>query len=92
MRTRSVAIILFLILFAPAVYATSWKGTVRDKTGHAVGDATITLQAMNGGRRYSTNSSASGEFLFSDVEPQSYQVTVKVNDKAWNAPRTSGYS
>lgn len=41
---------------------------------------------MNGGRRYSTNSSASGEFLFSDVEAQSYQLTVKVNDRARNAP------
>jgi hypothetical protein len=41
---------------------------------------------MNGGRRYSTNSSASGEFLFSDLEAQSYQLTVKVNDRARNAP------
>ncbi len=84
-RKCCVAVFLFLVLSGAPLSATSWKGIVRDKAGHATGEATITLQAVRGGRNYSANSSASGEFLFADVEPQSYQVAVKVNDKTWNA-------
>jgi hypothetical protein len=48
MRSCGVAIILFLTVSAPLLHGTSWKGTVHDETGHAVREATITLQAVNG--------------------------------------------
>ena len=85
MRRCSVAVFLFLISSATALFAAPWKGIVRDKAGHAVGDATISLRATAGTRSYSATTSASGEFLFADVEPQSYKVSVTVNDKTWDA-------
>src|SRR5664279_2600552 len=84
-RKSSAAIFLLLLLSASSLYAVPWTGMVRDKAGHAVGDATISLQAASGSRSYTAKTAASGAFVFADVEPQSYQVTVKVNDKTWNA-------
>jgi len=57
---------------------------VHDKPGHAVAEATVSLQATSGIRVYSANTSANGEFFFADIAAQSYRVTVKVNGKTWN--------
>ena len=86
-RTRSycVAIIFFLVLLSSTVYATSWKGTVHDKAGHAVGEATVTLQSSTGSRKYSAKTSANGEFGFADIEQQSYQIAVTASDKTWKS-------
>jgi hypothetical protein len=70
---------------ARAPSANSWKGIVHDKPGHALAEATVSLQATSGSRVYSANTSPSGEFFFADIEAQSYRVTVKVNGKTWNA-------
>jgi len=79
------AVFLLLVLPARAPSANSWKGIVHDKPGHAVAEATVSLQATSGSRAYSANTSASGEFLFTDMEAQGYRVTVRVKDKTWNA-------
>ena len=84
-RTWRVAVLLLLALSAPSLYGTSWKGIVRDKAGHVVGEAIISLQATATVRTYTTKTPASGEFLFTDLEPLSYKVSVKVNDKTWDA-------
>ena len=84
-RKYRAAVFLILFLSAITLSASPWKGIVRDKAGHAVGEATISLQAASGSRSYTAKTSANGEFLFADVEPQSYKVTVKVNDQTWNS-------
>lgn len=84
-RTWRVAVLLLLALSASSLYGTSWKGIVRDKAGHVVGEAIISLQATATVRTYTTKTPASGEFLFTDLEPLSYKVSVKVNDKTWDA-------
>ena len=84
-RKLCFAVLLLLVLPARALSANSWKGIVHDKPGHAVGEATVSLQATSGSRVYSANTSASGEFFFADLAPQGYRVTVKVHGKIWNA-------
>jgi Carboxypeptidase regulatory-like domain len=79
------AVFLLLVLPARAPSANSWKGIVHDKPGHAVAEATVSLQAFSGSRVYSANTSASGEFFFADIAAQTYRVAVKVNGKTWNA-------
>ncbi|MFI5097050.1 MAG: carboxypeptidase regulatory-like domain-containing protein [Candidatus Acidiferrales bacterium] len=79
------AVFLLLVLPARAPSANSWKGIVHDKPGHAVAEATVSLQATSGSRVYSAITSASGEFLFADIAAQSYRVIVKVNGKIWDA-------
>ena len=79
------AVLLLLVLPARTLSGNSWKGIVHDKPGHAVADATVSLQATSGSRVYSANTSASGEFFFADIEAQSYRVAVKVKGKTWNA-------
>jgi len=58
---------------------------LRDQAGHAIGQATVSLQATSGTRNYSATTSATGEFLFPDIEPQSYVITARVNGKTWTA-------
>jgi len=84
-RKLCFAVLLLLVLPARTLSANSWKGIVHDKPGHAVGEATVSLQATSGSRVYSANTSASGEFFFADIAAQSYRVAVKVNGKTWNA-------
>ncbi|MGH9742909.1 MAG: carboxypeptidase regulatory-like domain-containing protein [Candidatus Acidiferrum sp.] len=61
------------------------RGILRDQAGHAIGQAAISLQATSGGRSYSVHTSASGEFLFADVEAQSYAITASIHGKTWKA-------
>jgi hypothetical protein len=84
-RKLCIAVLLLLVLPARTLSANSWKGIVHDKPGHAVSEATVSLQATSANRAYSATTSASGEFFFADIAAQSYRVTVKVNGKTWNA-------
>lgn len=79
---------LFLFLSglsAPALCANSWKGIVQEKSGHAVADATGSLQSATRSESYSATTSATGEFLFPDVAPQSYRVSIAVYGKTWKS-------
>ncbi len=78
-------VLLLLVLPVRALSANSWKGIVHDKPGHAVSEATVSLQATSGSRAYSANASSTGEFFFANIEAGSYKVTVKVSGKTWNA-------
>jgi hypothetical protein len=81
----SYILFLFLVLSATALPANSWKGVVRDNAHQPVAGATVSLQPVTGTISYSSKTSASGEFLFSDIAPQSYLVSVTVNGKTWKA-------
>src|SRR5208337_5111112 len=84
-RKLCFAVLLLLVLPARALSANSWNGIVHDKPGHAVAEATVSLQTTSASRVYSATTSASGEFFFADIAAQSYRVTVKVKGKTWNA-------
>lgn len=84
-RRSSFALFLLLLLSGPALAANSWKGILRDASGHAVSDATVSLQANSGAASYSAKTSASGEFLFADIAAQRYQLAVEVTGKLWKA-------
>src|SRR5208337_4474691 len=84
-RKLCFVVLLLLVLPARTLSANSWKGIVHDKPGHAVAEATVSLQATSGDRAYSAKTSASGEFFFADIAAQSYRVTVIFNGKTWNA-------
>src|SRR5208283_5120499 len=84
-RKLCFAVLFLLVLPARTLSATSWKGIVHDKPGHAVSEATVSLQATSVSRAYSANTSANGEFFFADIAAQNYSVGVTVNGKTWNA-------
>ncbi|MGB2635964.1 MAG: TonB-dependent receptor [Candidatus Acidiferrum sp.] len=74
---------LFWILSAPSLPANSWKGVVREKSGRPVASAIVSLQSTTGSDSYSSTSSISGEFIFPDIAPQSYVVSIAANGKTW---------
>ncbi len=84
-RKCCITVLLLLVLSAPAFSANSWKGSVRDKAGHAVSDAMVSLHSTSGSTDYFAKTSATGEFLFPNIQAQSYQVAVKLNGKTWKA-------
>ncbi len=59
---------------------------MRDAAGRVVGQARVSLQATSGRRHYSAHTSANGEYLFTDIEAQSYLMAVEVRGKIWNSP------
>src|SRR5271165_941678 len=73
----------FLVLSAPTLSANSWRGIVREKSGHPAAEATVSLQSTTGSDSYSVTTSATGEFLFPDIASQSYLVSVAANGKTW---------
>src|SRR5215469_9961045 len=79
----SLAIVLTLILAAfsapakgQAVNATL-LGTVTDKSGAAVGNAKVTITETNTGIAHASQTNESGNYVFPDLPPGTYQVTAE---------------
>ncbi len=76
---------LFLFFTWPGFAATSWTGFARDNDGTALVNATVVLRANTGGQEYHAITGPNGEFVFRNLEPQSYQVFLVVLGKEWAA-------
>jgi outer membrane receptor protein involved in Fe transport len=63
---------------AQAVYGSLF-GTVTDKTGAAIPNATITVLDVSKGITVTTKTNASGAYLVQHLIPDTYQVTAEVN-------------
>jgi hypothetical protein len=77
----------FLILapYTRSLPAPSWNGVLRDVAGNPVSGATVTLHATSGTFDYSTKTSARGEFVFADLAPGNYELTVTTAGRTWKA-------
>jgi Carboxypeptidase regulatory-like domain len=84
-RTAFIALLLLLGLPISTLAANSLKGILRDSSGHAIAQATVSLQASSGGLHYTTRTSRGGEFVFTGAEAQSYSIVVRFNGKTWRA-------
>ena len=78
---------VILVLAVQAAWAApaSWRGILRDADGHPIASASIELHAASGGRDYSVKTSATGDFLFSEVAEGGYTLRVTVGAKNWDA-------
>jgi hypothetical protein len=79
-------IFLFLVLSVPSLPANSWKGVIRDNANHPIAEATVSLHSTVSSDSYSSQTSAAGEFSFTDIATQTYLVSVTLNGKTWKAP------
>lgn len=71
--------VLFLMLAAKAgaqVATGDILGTVTDSTGSAVAGASVQVQNIGTGQARTFNTKASGEYVFSGLQPGTYQVTI----------------
>jgi outer membrane receptor protein involved in Fe transport len=76
---RLAAILLALIgttLLQAQTFRGGINGTVTDKTGAAIANATVVAIQTDTGVKHSTTSSSGGEFLFQDLPLGAYSVTV----------------
>ena len=74
-----VAVVVVLLAAVPGFTQTfrgGINGTVTDKTGAAIANATVVAIQTETGVSHATTSSSAGEFLFQDLPLGSYSVTV----------------
>jgi len=74
--------ILLLALAAPAVLAQSTgaatlRGTVKDPDGAIIPDAAVTLTSQKSGRSRTSKSSSEGVYVFAQIDPDTYTLTVE---------------
>jgi hypothetical protein len=71
-----VALIVAIAPSARCAPAASWRGVLRDASGHAVADAAIALRAISGDREYTAKTSAGGGFEFAEIVAGTYALRV----------------
>jgi len=80
--------LLVLLLIAPvgsSSPAPFWTGVLRDKSGKPIAGANIKLHQKSGERSYAGVTSANGEFSFEVIAAGSYQLSVNLAGKTYNA-------
>ena len=79
---RSLAVIVCLILCAPAVFAQSDRGTitgtVSDPAGVVVASATIDAKHVETGAEYQTTSTSTGNYTLAQLPAGTYELSVSV--------------
>jgi hypothetical protein len=81
-----VFILLSLVASTIPVFATSsWKGTLRNEQGIAVGGALVVLNSSNVSRQYSATTSGNGEFSFSGLLSGEYGLKITAGQNVYVA-------
>jgi carboxypeptidase family protein/TonB-dependent receptor-like protein len=76
LRTIGALLILLFPLWTAASNPATWTGKLYDPANRPVAAATLTLASASGGTSYSATTTASGEFVFPDLIPASYRISV----------------
>ena len=71
--------------FAGGAAGSSWNGILRDDAGKPVAEAVVRLHPATGGGDYASTTAANGRFTFAELAAGSYEVSVKVADRQWQA-------
>jgi hypothetical protein len=61
----------------------AWSGGVQDGANRPVGNARVRLRPAGKGREYAATTTASGRFLFAEIEAGNYRVSVENNRQIW---------
>ena len=80
--------VLIALLAAPlshAVPAASWSGVLTDGAGKPVSQAIVKLHATSPGPDYTATTAADGKFVFAEIAPGTFEVSVKTAGKTWKA-------
>lgn len=79
------ALILTILPQARCAPAATWRGVLRDASGHVVADAALVLRALSGDREYKATSSGTGSFVFAEIAAGTYALRVAASGKTWNS-------
>src|ERR687887_2179379 len=83
----SLVLSLLAALLPEAFSATSavWTGVLRDPSGKALSDATVTLSSIPEGHVYTAKTSATGTFVFTAIDAGEYELSVTTSDATGKA-------
>ncbi len=84
---RTLCLIIVLTSAAVAFALASWRGVLRDDAGHPVPSATIKLTSISGGQPYTARTSASGEFVLTEMPAGDYQLAVESGGQSWSSAK-----
>ncbi len=72
-----ISLVMLLSTAAPAQYGAGLQGTVQDKSGAVVANATVTATENGTGVDHTTTTNSSGFYRISELPPGTYTVTVQ---------------
>src|SRR5580700_10439769 len=84
-RDLILAAVLLAAATAGALSGATWSGVLRDSEGKPVGEAIIKLRPKSGDRGYTARTSANGNFVFSDIDANDYELSVEAAGTIWHA-------
>src|ERR1700722_8008586 len=84
---------IFFVIANAQVHAApaSWRGMLRDADGHPIANASIELHATSGNHDYSSKTSATGDFAFTEIAEGTYTLRVTIGAKSWSAANTVAF-
>ena len=88
MQNRFYRLSLFIFFLGiPPVFALSaaWSGHLRDSSGKPVNGAVVKLHSEVAGREYTATTTADGEFDFSRLPADRYDLSIRIAGKQWKA-------
>src|SRR5215475_8560533 len=81
-------ILLVLAMWTTSASAASnatFRGLLSDTSGKPLAGANVALHSASTGRDYTAISTREGTFIFGAIPADSYDLTVKSNDREWRA-------
>src|SRR5271166_4680742 len=85
LRTLCAFTLLLAASQSHALAAASWSGALTDGAGTPVDRAVVNLHPASGGRDYTATTTSDGKFVFAEIAPGTYEVSVTAVDKTWKA-------
>ncbi len=78
-------ILLAAVPVAGALAGVAWNGRLSDSTGKPLAGAVIRLQSAAHEHEYRATTGADGKFVFAELPPERYQLSVTIAGKQWTA-------
>jgi len=87
MLNRFHTLVVLAILTTPVSAASkaTFRGSLCDANGKPLAGANVALRSASTGRDYTAISTREGKFVFGAIPADSYDLTVKSNDREWRA-------
>ena len=84
-RFHTLLVLAMLTTSVSAASSATFRGLLSDANGKPLAGANVALHSASTGRDYTAISTPEGKFVFGAIPADSYDLTVKSNDREWRA-------
>jgi hypothetical protein len=86
-RLLGAVVLIFLLDWSAVASTASWTGVLRDAVGSPVAGAKIVLADASGKNGFTATTTATGEFIFSNITSAKYEVSVATLTASFKSAR-----